>query len=65
MVDPMQRELEMRLRLLLTGGLMEVVGFEGAKQSKIVQKLRQMKPSGGTAMRDALLTGIGIILELN
>lgn len=60
-----EQEFEKLLRVMISGSILDKIGFEDARKSSLVQKLRNMKPSGGTAMRDSLLTGMGIILELH
>jgi len=41
------------------------LGFESAKQTRIPQKISQLSPSGSTSMRDAVLEGITLLLNLN
>jgi len=44
--------------------LLEELGFEFAGNSTLVPKLRSISPKGDTAMRDAVMTGIKIMLDL-
>ena len=50
---------------ILAGALLASIGFELVGQNSILPRLNQAVPSGGTAMRDSMLAGIGLILKLN
>src|SRR4051812_29783840 len=40
------------------------IGFEPAVNSSIPSRLRKISPVGSTAMRDAVMTGIKLLLDL-
>ncbi|CAG9315790.1 unnamed protein product [Blepharisma stoltei] len=55
----------MELNAIATALIMSALGFEPADRCTINQKLSRLSPSGGTALRDSVETGLGLILRLN
>jgi len=45
--------------------MFEEIGFQPAKSSSLSKKLRNITPSGSTAMLDSVASGIALILQLN
>jgi Mg-chelatase subunit ChlD len=45
--------------------LLSSLGFEPASSSSLSSRLNSLSPSGGTALRDAVKSGLGMILKLN
>lgn len=56
---------EALLRAGVTLNIMQQLGFEYADECTLPLKLRNIKPNGSTSMRDAVMTGIKLILDLN
>lgn len=49
----------------LAAALLSNLGFQPVGNNSLMASLDSISPDGGTAMRDSLLTGIGMILNLN
>ena len=56
--------MEVAVNKLLTGMVLEQLGFEGAEDTSIPQILQKIYPKGGTALRDSLINGCMMIIKL-
>jgi len=55
----------MSATLQLAAALLSQLGFETVGSNTVMARLNSITPSGGTVMRDALLAGVSLILNLN
>lgn len=55
----------MSATLHIAAAFLADLGFETVSSNTVMPRLNAITPSGGTAMRDSLLAGIGLILKLN
>ena len=53
------------LGVVLTDEILLKIGFRNAKTTSIVSELRNLQPTGSTALRDSWLHGTKIIINLN
>lgn len=59
-----QDEKEALLKIGLTLAICQEIGFESAPSSRLPTLLKQIKPSGSTAMRDAVLESALLLIRL-
>ena len=50
---------------IITLELLMSLGFAPAPKSPLPQLLSRINPTGGTALRDSIATGISLMLKLN
>ena len=55
----------MSANLQLAAALLSQLGFETVGSNTVMPRLNAITPGGGTAMRDSLIAGVGLILKLN
>ena len=55
----------MSATLQLAAALLSQLGFETVGSNTVMPRLNAITPGGGTAMRDSLIAGVGLILKLN